>query len=274
MQRLLAFIENNLHLILFLLLQTLSLILLLRLNPYQRAVFSNSATEVTARVNNASSSVANFIGLRKGNEELMQLFKDSLSKEDPRLNMRIFGDSIELKDSVNKLLFSVVPAQVVYHSIHKAENVMVINQGKNQGVKRGSGVISASGVAGIVVGVGPNFSTVMSMQNIDFHLIPQINGQEFFTELQWENEQPNTLSINKINKLEQIKEGDLVSTGTSSLIFPPDIPIGTIEHLQSQENSQYFNTKIRTATDFRNLRYVFVLNNEYKEEIEELLEDE
>lgn len=202
------------------------------------------------------------------------LFADSVTKSDSRFNMTVFGDSLEIKDSLNQSLYTAIPAQVVYHSIHKAENVMVINRGKNHGVKRGSGVISAQGVAGIVVGVGPNFSTVMSMQHVDFHLIPQINNQEFFTELQWENKRPNVLSINKINKLEKIKEGDLVTTGTSSLIFPPDIPIGTIEKLESTANSQYFDTEISTATDFRTLRYVFVINHIHRAEIETLLEDE
>ena len=274
MQRLLAFIENNLHFILFLVLQAFSLTLLFKLNPYQRAYFSNSASGITSYVNNVSQEVKSFIQLREGNRQLQQLYADSISKETRLFQLSLLRDTFQVKDSSYKLLYEVVAAEVVFNSVNKADNVIVINKGRAEGVEKGAGVISAEGIAGVVIAVGEHFSTVMSVLNTNFHIVPQINGQEFFTELVWNNQNPYTLKINKINRLENVKVGDLVSTGKSSLIFPEGIPIGTITKLDRIEGSQYFDTELKTACNFRKLNYVFVVNNTHRADIQELLQNE
>lgn len=274
MQRLLAFIENNLHLILFLVLQVVCGVLLFRLNPYQQAFISNSSSAVTASVNGFSSNVQNYFNLGYSNVRLQQMYSDSFALRSRDYQLLLQNDTIKIQDSLNKPLYSAVPAQVVYNSVHRSNNTIVINKGSAHGVVKGSGVISAEGVVGVVTAVGANFSTVMSLLHTDFRIVPQINDQEFFTEIIWDNASPYTLSINKINKLEEIEVGDLVTTGRSSLIFPPNIPIGKISKLKTKEGSQYFDTEMTTTVNFRKLHYVFVVNNLYVDEISELMENE
>lgn len=273
MERLLAFIEKNFHLILFLVLQMLCVLFLFKLNPYQQAAISNSAIKLTATVNGWSSNVKNYFHLTEGNVQLQRLVADTLLSQNPDYQLRYLGDTFELKDSNNQLLYKLIPAQVVYNSINKAENVFVINKGSRHGVDKGSGVVSSDGVAGIVVAVGQNFSTVMSVLNVNFKMVPMINGVEFFTDIIWDNQSPYSLRINKINKLENVSEGDVVRTGYSSLVFPPNIPIGKVVKTKTMEGSQYFDTEITTATNFRKLRYVFVVNNDYRKEVEALLNE-
>ncbi|MFY0642853.1 MAG: rod shape-determining protein MreC [Bacteroidia bacterium] len=274
MQRLLAFIENNLHFILFLVLQVFSLTLVFKLNPYQRAYFSNSASGITSYVNNVSEEVRNFINLREGNRQLQHVYTDSVSKIKDIYQLHLLTDTFKVKDSSFNLLYEVVAAEVVFNSVHKAENVIVINKGRADGIEKGAGLISSEGIAGVVIAVGEHFSTAMSVLNTNFHIVPQINGQEFFTELIWNNQNPYTLKINKINRLENVNVGDMVTTGKSSLIFPAGIPIGKVTKLNEVEGSQYFDTEIETASNFRNLHYVFVVNNSKRAEIEEVMQDE
>ena len=126
------------------------------------------------------------------------------------------------------------------------------------------GVISSQGIAGVVLSSNQNYSAVMSLLNTNMKITPHINGQEYFTEMIWDNSKFNCLNINGINKLEQINLGDVVSTGNSSLLFPKGIPIGHISKINDTPKSQYFELKLETATNFRNLEYVFVIiNNEY-----------
>lgn len=274
MQRLLAFIENNLHLILFLVLQALCGLMLFKLNPYQQAFISNSSAAVTANVNDLSSSVRSYFNLGYSNKHLQEIFSDSFSYRSPNFRMIVQNDTVVIHDSLHKPLFGVVPAQVVYNSVNRTNNTLVINKGAEQGITKGAGVISAEGVVGVVTAVGPNFSSVMSLLHTDFRIVPQINGQEFFTDIIWDNSAPYTLKINKINKLEKIEIGDIVTTGKSSLIFPSGIPIGKISKLDPIQGSQYFETEMTTATNFRRLHYVFVVKNLYTEEIEALLNNE
>ena len=274
MQRLLAFIEHNLHLIIFIILQAFCGFLLFGLSPSHQAYFSSSAAVVTANTNAFSTNVKNYFGLREQNKILQKAMIDSAYLANPYLNLRFFDDTLSITDSNNVPLYELIAAQVVYNSVHKADNVFVINKGSNHGVKKGSGILSSEGVAGIVTSVRPNFSTVMSVLNTNFKTTPRINGQEVFSELVWDSGDPYVLSIYNINKLEKLKKGDLVSTGYSSLIFPPGIPIGYIESAEVIPGSQYLDTKIKTATDFRRLNYVFVIYNLRSQEIQEVIDDE
>ncbi|MBT8327144.1 MAG: rod shape-determining protein MreC [Bacteroidia bacterium] len=272
MQRLLAFLEHNLYLILFVLLQAVCAFLIFNLNPYQQASFTHAATSVTARVNQTTSNVTNYIGLKDQNEHLQnQVAEIFLSS--PNSVLTYLNDTIDVQDSFTRSMYSMVPAQVLYNTVHKANNVFVINKGKKHGIHKNMGVVSSQGVAGIVLKSSNEYSTVMSMLNTNMKVIPTINGSEFFTELIWDNEQPYSLKIKGINNLEEIEIGDLVATGNSSLLFPSGIPIGRISKLETKPNSQYFNTEIVTSTNFRTMEYVFVIINHKANEIGNLIED-
>ncbi len=81
------------------------------------------------------------------------------------------------------------------------------------------------------------------------------------------------MKIKNINKLEEIKVGDLVTTGKSSLLFPSGIPIGNVSSLKKKNNSQYFDTDVKLSTNFRALEYVYVVINHHKEELDLMIEN-
>ena len=54
MQRLIAFIEHNIHIMLFVILQMMCAVLLFFLNPYQQASFTHSAAVFTDKSNQLS----------------------------------------------------------------------------------------------------------------------------------------------------------------------------------------------------------------------------
>ena len=272
MQRLLAFLEHNLYLILFVLLQIVCLFLVFKLNPYQQAAFTHGATSVTAHVNQTSTNITNYIGLKDQNE-LLQNQVAEIFLSSPNSVLTYLNDTIVVRDSFKRSLYSMVPAQVLFNTVHKANNVFIINKGKKHGIQKNMGVVSSQGIAGIVLKSSDEYSTVMSMLNTNMKVIPTINGREFFTELVWDNENPYSLKIKGINSLEEIKVGDPVATGKSSLLFPKGIPIGTISKLETKTNSQYFNTEMVTATNFRELEYVYVVINHKANELAELIQD-
>ena len=146
-------------------------------------------------------------------------------------------------------IFDAIPAHVVFNTAHKSNNVFIINKGLNHGVRKNMGVISSQGIAGIVLSSNQKFSAVMSLLNTNMKVTPHINGQEYFTEMIWDNTKLNRLTINGINKLEQINIDDEVSTGNSSLLFPKGIPIGHISKINIMPKSQYFEIELKTATN-------------------------
>ena len=260
MRKLLDFIEHNLYIILFAVLQVVCAFLLFGLNHYQQAAFTHSVATVTATGNQFSSEVTSFIGLKEQNNLLQEQVANQF-KSSPLGYVMYLRDTFDIRDTAGRNLFDVMPAEVIYNTAYKAQNVFVINKGTDHGITKNMGVISSEGLAGIVLSSNRKYSSVMSMLNTNMRMIPNINGQEYYTELEWDNELPNSMAIKGINKLEEIEIGDTVQTGNSSLLFPEGIPIGTVSELHELPNSQYFETRILTATNFRSLKYVYVIIN-------------
>ena len=263
MQRLIAFIEHNFHIILFVILQTICGFLIFSLNPYQQAIFSKASLGVTSSINKLSSDVYSYWNLKSQNtllqNQISQQFKESFPQ-----SLYYLNDTLSISDTSMHRLFDAIPAHVVFNTAHKTNNVFIINKGLDHGIKKNMGVIYSQGIAGVVLSSNQNYSAVMSLLNTNMKITPHINGQEYFTEMIWDNSKFNCLTINGVNKLEQINLGDVVSTGNSSLLFPKGIPIGHISKINDTPKSQYFELKLETATNFRNLEYVFVIiNNEY-----------
>jgi rod shape-determining protein MreC len=260
MQRLLAFIEQNVHYILFILLQVFCGILLFNLNPYQQASFTHSAGAITDRTNELTATVTGYFDLQNQNIKLQEQVATQFVNA-PQNTLRYLNDTLTIRDTSRLALFDVIPAEVVYNTVYKANNIFVINKGKNQGVVKNMGVISSEGLAGIVLQSNANYSSVMSLLNTDMTIIPAINDMEHYSGLVWDNAYPQTLKLKGLNKLEEINVGDKVYTGKSSLLFPAGILIGQIAILESSATSQYFKTHIKTATNFRKLDYVYVILN-------------
>lgn len=270
MQRLFAFIEHNIHIILFTLLQVICGFLLFSLNPYQQASFSHSAALLSDGTNAFSANVTGYFDLQNQNQ-LLQEQVASQFKNDSKSTLQCLGDTLTIRDTARKPLFDVIPAEVIFNTVYKANNTFIINKGTEQGVTKNMGVISSQGVAGIVLQSNSNYSSVMSLLNTNMSVIPTINDMERYSSIIWDNTSPDVMKIKGINKLEEIKIGDKVYTGKSSLLFPSGILIGEVSRLETTPTSQYFKTEIKTATNFRNLDYVYVIHNRDLEEIMELL---
>jgi rod shape-determining protein MreC len=269
MQRLIAFIEHNLHILLLVFLQVVSAFLIFNLNPYQKATFTQFASSVTGRFHAISFNVTNYFDLKKQNIALQEQIANQFKDRYPQ-SLNYLNDTIAIQDSINNQLFEAIPVHVIYNTSFKVNNVFIINKGKNHGIKKNMGVISPQGVAGIVLESNDNFSTVMSLLNSEMKIIPYINGQEYFTELIWNNSNPNHLTLKGINKLENIQLGDTVYTGNSSLLFPRGIPIGSITKIKENPKSQYAEMELKTVTNFRNLAYAFVIVNRDYESLNNL----
>ncbi len=272
MQRLLAFIEQNVHLILFVGLQVVCGFLIFYLNPYQQATFTHSAATVTAATNGFTSNAKGYLDLKNQNELLQEQVAQQF-RNSPMASFRYLQDTFTVRDTNRIPLFDLVPVQVVYNTTNKAENIFVINKGSDHGIQRNMGVISSKGVAGVVLATNTRYSTVMSLLNINRSFTPNINGIEYYMPIKWENRKPNVLRLKGINKLEKIALGDEVKTGNSTVLFPKGISIGRVTKITTKPTSQYFDIEIETSTDFRKLDYAFVVINKHYNELQTLIQD-
>jgi len=67
-----------------------------------------------------------------------------------------------------------------------------------------------------------------------------------------------------------IAEGDTIITSGLANDFPEGIPVGYVVSTETLSGSGFYKIKIRLATDFNKLDHVYVIDNKFKNEQEQL----
>lgn len=165
--------------------------------------------------------------------------------------------------------YDLIIANVIYASVYKANNYIIINKGSNDSIKPDMAVICPEGVVGIVKNTSPNFSTVIPIINTNAHISARIKTNQFFGTTTWDGTNSTIVNLSDIPYHVKLRVGDTVITSGFSAIFPENITIGTIVYFDYSEGSDFYNIKVKISTVFNKLDYVYVvknkLQNEYKE---------
>ncbi len=243
---------------------TISLILLVGNNSYQRASVWNSSNQLVGNAYERVNEFNSYLALRKTN--------DSLAAENTRLRNLLkssyYDDSISQKtvrDSTLKQQYTYTLARVINNSIHQKNNYLTINRGSKHGIKKGMGVTSSSGVVGIILNVSENFSTIRSLLHTETKISASVDGN--IGSLVWGdgNYDSRFALLKDIQSHLTIKKGARVVTSEFSL-FPQGTNIGYVTESGTRDGSSALNIQVKLDTDFAKLQYVYVIINLLSEE--------
>jgi rod shape-determining protein MreC len=79
------------------------------------------------------------------------------------------------------------------------------------------------------------------------------------------------VNLEDITRQEALHKGDTIFTSGDSRIFPDNIPIGTIEEFRLKEPGNFYAIRVRLATNYRRIDYVYVVNNKMHNEMDSLI---
>lgn len=165
--------------------------------------------------------------------------------------------------------FRYIPATVVKASRNSQHNYIILDKGSADGVRPEDGIITASGVVGIVKATDRNFSYGLTLMNPNVSVSARIGMSGTVAPLVWDGKSTHKAILDNIPLHYSFKIGDTVWTSGFSSVFPPDIPVGTIGRVSLVDGSR--NTaEVNLFQDFSTLRYVSVAGNLDKETIKEL----
>ncbi len=279
MRNIFLFIRRYFNFILFLFLQAFCIYLIVHYSRYHNAIFSGISNQLTGKVNERVSNVESYFKLKKSNEslskataELYNKLKSDFGLPDTAVNVLV--DSLKI-DSLEKYRrYYYYPAQVVYNSVSTQSNFIVINRGTAQKVKTGMGVIDPNkGVVGVVVDVSSDYAVVMSLLHKDSHINGKLlKGGETGT-LNWDGKTPNIISLKDIPKGAKVAKGDTIISSGFSTSIPKGMMIGTVEEAIPDKSTSNFLIKFRSAANFYNLEYVYVIENKQADDIKALLDN-
>jgi rod shape-determining protein MreC len=128
------------------------------------------------------------------------------------------------------------------------------------------GVISESGVVGIVMSVSDRYSTVLSLLNNNCKISAKMKKNGAFGSLVWDGDDPKFAKLLDVNKHVALSINDEVVTSNFSTIFPEGLPIGRVYSHFLDAGDNFHTIKVELNTDFSTLSTVYVIRNLFKEE--------
>lgn len=276
MRNIFLFIRRYLNFLFFVVLQIIALSMLFRYNQFHRASFMGVAKELTGGIYDRANNVEYYFHLKKTN--------DSLATENARLR-NMLGSNFEAPDTAVKIVTDTIPfdsvgnvrkylwreARVSNNSTTTQNNYITIHRGENQGVVRDMGVISPSGIVGTVVNTSANYATVMSLLHRQSRMRASLKKSGETGTVQWDGNSPLYLTLIDIPKSAKITKGDSVVTSYSDR-FPPGLVVGTVQDIIEDKSSNFYTLRLRPATNFFNLQYVYVIENLQRNEQKQLEE--
>ena len=275
MRNLIEFLARQHHWFVFVLLEAISLTLLFSYNNYQSSVWFSSANVVVGRIYDWSSQLEHFFSLTKVNEELTArniALEEKISDLSEKLTT-VTKDSSYVKDSLLLPVqeMKLIPAKVVSNSIIRPDNLMTINKGSKDGVKKDMGVVCGTGVVGIVYLVSPQYSVVIPLLNTKSNISCKIENREYFGYLIWQGGATDIAYLDDIPRHARFKLNENIVTSGYSSIFPPGIKVGKILHLYNSADGVSYRLSVKLSTNFSTLRDVSVVDNTAMKERIELM---
>lgn len=273
MRNLIEFLAKHHHWFVFILLEAISFTLLFRYNSYQNSVWFSSANVVTGKVYEWSSQLEKFFSLTTVNQHLTQR-NLALEQKVVELSEKLTAvtkDSSYIKADVTQQLsqFKQIPAKVVSNSLKDVNNLMTIDKGSADGVRKDMGVVSGTGVVGIVYLVSPHYSVVIPLLNTKSNVSCKIENRDYFGFLNWQGGSTNQAFLDDIPRHARFKLHENIVTSGYSSVFPPGILVGKILHVYNSPDGVSYRLCVQLATDFSTLRDVCVIDNTLmKERIE------
>lgn len=265
MRNLLEFLAKYNHWFVFLILEVVSMVLLFQYNSYQGSAWFSSANAVTGKLYEWDANVETFFSLTKVNQELTQrnaYLEQEVQKLSDSLVSVTKDSSIYHRDQFALLRnYRLIPAKVVANSVDKPGNLMTIDKGSADGIHKDMGVISGTGVVGIVYLVAEHYAIVIPVLNTKSNISCMIQNRGYFGYLRWKGGVSDLAYLEEVPRHAHFKLGDYVVTSGYSAVFPPGVRVGRILHVFNSADGLSYRVQLRLSTDFARLCDVCVIDD-------------
>lgn len=273
MKNIFIFIQRNFTFLSFLLLEISCIVLLSNSSKTHQVFFSAASNEITGKVDKQYNNWRYYFSLKETNKQLVEenarlrnLLPNNFQAIDN--SKKILLDST-VKDSLGKMRkYTLFPAKVIGNTVTLQTNFLTLERGSLQGVKKGMAVISSEGIVGVVVTVSENNARVMSLLHRNSRVSAMLKKDHIAGSIEWDGVDPNYLLFKNIPKSAKVVKGDTVLTSTYSANFPSHLMVGTVNSIIADPTSNFYTLRIKTATNFFSIQYVYLVENaRYAEQV-------
>lgn len=272
MRKLLQVIAKYYVVLLFVLLELIGFLMLVRFNTFHQIAYLSWANEVTGGVYKRVSNVTQHLSLVEKNNELQA--------ENALLRQQLVSSYLHTKNNFNPYIDTTYHQNYLYRTgkvidnkLSGTQNHLMLDKGFEAGMRKQMGVIDANGIIGVVTDVSAHYSVIMSVLNTDFTLGVRLKGQEYFGILSWDGQDTRIAKLDNVQQFVNVNLGDTIETIGASGIFPEGVMVGVVDDIQPEEETNNWDISVKLSSNLHQAKYVYVLENVFQPEIDSLTQD-
>lgn len=262
MRYLFLFLKKQFFFLLFLLLEIIAFLLLSNQNTYHRSSIINSSNAVTGAFNSWFASISDYFFLK---EENRRLSAENAFLRSHETRVLEYSDSLYVIDSS----YHFIPARVISNTNQSRNNYIMIDKGRHDGIEKEMGLISPTGIAGIIIEVTGHYATAISVLHKNTRISARFKSSGQMVNVVWDGIDYSKGTVEDIPTHITPMPGDTVVTSGYSFVFPENIMIGTIGEV-IETGGTLNKAALIFSTDFNNLGYVYACKNLAVAEIDSL----
>jgi rod shape-determining protein MreC len=258
--------------LLFIALQLFCLYLIVQFNERQRNIFNHTSLLFSSAIENKYQSWAQYFQLKEEIDEIHQ--RNAELKTRLRQVRREGSTDAMLEDSLSaKPCFVYHSADIIRNQVSSRYNHLIINAGRNQGLKEGMAILCDRGIIGQTDYCTGQYCSVLPIINVQSAVSAMISGSDYFGQLTWDGRHVQRAQLEGVPKHAQFTVGDtLVSSGYST-VFPPGELIGTIRDFDVPQGSNFYYIVVDLFVDFPSLRQVYWVENKNQDEVLSIMQE-
>lgn len=275
MRNVFLFLKRYSVFIFFLVMQGLALSMLFSYNRFHQTAYGMFSNEVAGNLNKRANKVESFFTLSEQNQALRKQNATLLSYLPsgsliPDSAFQLVTDTVAVDSLKSYRQYQYFDAKIISNSVFLQQNYIVLHRGSAQGIVPNMAVVGTDGLIGTVISVSENMSIVMSLLHRQSKVIAVLKKGSGLGEVSWDGKDPRYLVLSKIPKTIVVKKGDMVVSSPYSDKFPPGLPIGYVEKIDQDQETNTYKLKIKTAVDFYAVQHAYIVKNLLQEEMDQL----
>lgn len=227
-------------------------------------------TELRATFSQSLSDLTLYFSLKEENEKLTLQNSSLLGHVIYKGNMLRDSASIN-HEFVENSPVRLISARVVDRRFDTRENILIINAGRNQGIKKDMAVLTPDGLVGRVILVSDNFAKVMPVIHSEFGVSVLSDSNNTHGVLRWNGKEEQTAQMHYVPVSSPILTGEKVRTTDFSTFALRGIPVGRI--VKIIPDKQFYRINVRLGVNFSTLSHVLVAEKTTDPEKVELMKD-
>jgi rod shape-determining protein MreC len=220
---------------------------------------ADAANTVFSSVSNLVASYTDLRGAREENLELRKEIDDLTERLDAASEKAIELDQLRAQLGLPRPPeYRTVAANVISRDVSQWFKRLTIDRGSLDGISKNMPVATATGIVGRIISVGPNYSQVQVITDINAGVGVMLQNSRTPGELKGTGNSFRC-ELRNVPATETVPTGESIVTTGLDRIYPKGLKVGTVERVEANPNAPWHTIIVAPSAPVDRVEHVLVL---------------